>query len=130
MSEVNVDMGEVRAYSVDLGAVPGEFVRFGSPALKKAAQNIKTAMQADLRASSNAGIRFVAGTVTYDDIAATGTGLETEIGPEKPQGALANIAYFGTYKGGGHTRDPREAAEEEMPAFEAEIDKIVERLFR
>lgn len=130
MSEVNVDMGEVRAYSVDLGAVPGEFVRFGSPALKKAAQNIKTAMQADLRASSNAGIRFVASTVTYDDIAATGTGLETEIGPEKPQGALANIAYFGTYKGGGHTRDPREAAEEEMPAFEAEIDKMVERLFR
>lgn len=96
--------------------------------MSKGALNIKRAMQQDLQQSGNAGIRHVARSISYDLIDGDNT-VEAEIGPDKPSGALANIAYFGTSKGGGHTRDPIEALNEEAAVFEKAIADIVEDIW-
>lgn len=96
--------------------------------MSRGALNIKRAMQHDLEQSGNAGIRHVARSISYDLIDGDGT-VEAEIGPDKPSGALANIAYFGTSRGGGHTRDPIEALSEESAALEKAIADIVEDIW-
>lgn len=128
MSGVEIDTSEVRQFAADATRLPGELSRWLRPAVSKGALNIKRAMQADLKASGNAGLRHVARSISYDLIDGDGT-VEAEIGPDKPSGALANIAYFGTSKGGGHTRDPIEALNEEAAAFEKAIADIVEDIW-
>lgn len=128
MSGVEIDTSEVRQFAADATRLPGELSRWLRPAVSKGALNIKRAMQQDLQQSGNAGIRHVARSISYDLIDGDGT-VEAEIGPDKPSGALANIAYFGTSKGGGHTRDPIEALNEEAAAFEKAITEIVEEIW-
>ena len=128
MSGIEIDTSEVRQVAADATRLPGELSRWLRPAVSKGALNIKRAMQADLKASGNAGIRHVARSISYDLIDGDNT-VEAEIGPDKPSGALANIAYFGTSKGGGHTRDPIEALNEEAAAFEKAIADIVEDIW-
>ncbi len=128
MSGVEIDTSEVRQFAADATRLPGELSRWLRPAVSKGALNIKRAMQQDLQQSGNAGIRHVARSISYDLIDGDNT-VEAEIGPDKPSGALANIAYFGTSKGGGHTRDPIEALNEEAAAFEKAIADIVEDIW-
>lgn len=118
-------MGEVRAFAADLSKVDGRLTRHLTPVVRRGGVNIKNSMQADLRKSSNAGFRYIASTVSYDEI---DDGLGVEVGPVTPDGALENIAYFGSYKGGGTVRDPREALDEEVPSFLDELGKIAEGL--
>lgn len=128
MSGIEIDTSEVRQVAADATRLPGELSRWLRPAVSKGALNIKHAMQQDLQQSGNAGIRHVARSISYDLIDGDNT-VEAEIGPDKPSGALANIAYFGTSKGGGHTRDPIEALNEEAAAFEKAIADIVEDIW-
>lgn len=128
MTGIEIDTSEVRRAAADATRLPGELARWLLPAVNKGAVNIKKAMRSDLQASSNGGIRAVAATVSYD-IHHDGPSIEAEVGPSKPAGALANIAYFGTSRGGGRTRDPREPLEEEAAAFEEAITSIVEDLW-
>lgn len=128
MSGIEIDTTEVRQIAADAGRLPGELSRWLRPAVSRGALTIKRAMQADLEQSGNAGIRAVARSISYD-ITDTGTTVEAEIGPDKPSGALANIAYFGTSRGGGHTRDPIEPLTEEAEAFRKAIAEIVEDLW-
>lgn len=128
MTGIEIDTTEVRQIAADAGRLPGELSRWLRPAVSKGALNIKHAMQSDLEASGNAGIRDVARSISYD-INDAGTTIEAEIGPDKPSGALANIAYFGTSRGGGHTRDPIEPLNEEAEAFQKAVAEIVEDLW-
>lgn len=128
MSGIEIDTSEVRQIAADAGRLPGELSRWLRPAVSKGALNIKRAMQTDLEASGNAGIRHVARSISYD-LNDGGNAVEAEIGPDKPSGALANIAYFGTSRGGGHTRDPIEPLNEEAEAFQKAIAEIVEDLW-
>lgn len=128
MSGIEIDTSEVRQIAADAGRLPGELSRWLRPAVSKGALNIKRALQADLEQSGNAGIRAVARSISYD-LTDTGTTVEAEIGPDKPSGALANIAYFGTSRGGGHTRDPIEPLNEEAEAFQKAVAEIVEDLW-
>lgn len=128
MSGVEIDTSEVRQFAVDATRLPGELSRWLRPAVSKGALNIKRALQQDLEQSGNAGIRHVARSISYDLIDG-GNAVEAEIGPDKPSGALANIAYFGTSRGGGHTRDPIEALNEESEAFQKAIADIVEDIW-
>jgi len=70
------------------------------PVIQKAALNIKSEMIADARASTH--FKGMAGSISYDT-EITRNGIEAEIGPDKDRrgGALGNIAYFGTPRGGG-----------------------------
>lgn len=128
MSGIEIDTAEVRHLAADATRMPGELSRWLRPAVSRGALNIKRAMQADLEQSGNAGIRAVARSISYDLIDGDHT-IEAEIGPDKPSGALANIAYFGTSRGGGHTRDPIEPLNEEAEAFQKAVADIVGELW-
>ena len=128
MTGIEIDTTEVRSLAADATRMPGELSRWLRPAVSKGALNIKRAMQQDLEESGNAGIRHVARSISYD-LTDTGTTVEAEIGPDKPSGALANIAYFGTSRGGGHTRGPVEPLNEEAEAFQKAIADIVEDIW-
>lgn len=125
---VEIDMSEVRAFAADVTRMPGELSRHVRPAVVRGGVQIKAGMRRDLEASSNAGIRHIAGTVAFDVNEGPGF-IEAEVGPSKPDGGLANIAYFGTWKGGGHTRDPQEVLDEEAPRFEEALAGIVEEVW-
>lgn len=125
MANVDLDMSEVRELAVDMTRVDSRLTRHLIPVVKRGALNVKNAMQADLRKSSNAGFRHVASTVNFDDLDG---GLGAEIGPTKPAGALANVAFFGTSRGGGTVRDPSEALADEEPNFIRELGRVAEEL--
>lgn len=129
MANMHLDMSEVQEFAADLGRVPQELSRHALPALKKAAQNVKNEMQADLRGSSHRGFSAIASKVSYDDPTDGPSGYETEIGIEKEgAGKLGNLAIYGSHKGGGSHMPPEHFAELEMPAFERAVGDIAEEL--
>lgn len=129
MADIRIDTSEVKEYAVSLDRIPGELTRHAVPALKRAAQNVKTSMQDDFRGSSNAGFQKIAGKVAYDEPSGSGASFSTEVGIDKGgAGSLGNLAVYGSYKGGGTHDSPEEHAEREMPAFEAAIDQLIEGL--
>lgn len=82
--------------------------------VKKAAQNVKTAIESDVGASSNAGLRQVR--IGYET-GSTGTVEYADVSPrEGGSSNLANIAFFGTARGGG-THRFYEHAEDELPTL-------------
>lgn len=82
-----------RALSADAGV---------TAAVKHGAQDIKTAVRADLASSSNKAIARIP--VSYE-MKPTPTRVEADIAPQRGgAGSLANIAFFGTSRGGGTHR--------------------------
>ena len=128
MPEISIDAHEVRELAADFTRVPGELSRHAIPVLSKGALNIKNQMRESFEASGNAGFRYVGRTVSYD-LTTEGNELSAEIGPDKPSGALANVAIFGTPRGGGTVADPREALEAEAPRFTEALADLAEELF-
>ena len=129
MPEISVDAHELRSFAVDMTRMPGVLSRHAVPVLSRGALNIKRQMAADFEASGNAGFRHVGRTVSYDLTTDSATELSAEIGPDKPSGALANVAVFGTSRGGGTVPDPREALDAEAPRFEKAIGDLVEEVW-
>lgn len=125
MAGVEIDVSEVRALAHDMSRVDKRLARHLIPVVRKGAVNIRDSMRTDLRGSSNPGFRHVASTVSFDML---DNGYAVEVGPSKPAGALANVAYFGTSKGGGTVRDPKEALHDEADNFIRELDKLAEEL--
>ncbi|BCW47908.1 hypothetical protein [Arthrobacter sp. StoSoilB13] len=91
---------EVRRLATNLGRIAGDAVKDVDEVLKKGAQNIKTEMQADVSGSPH--FKGMAGAITYDSHYLPGRARYV-IGPDKGRrgGALGNIYYFGTSRGGG-----------------------------
>lgn len=100
MSEFRVDVTEVRRLAENLGRVAGRAVADVDAVLKKGAQNVKDEMVADARGSMH--FKGMAGAISYDSAYRIGT-PRYEVGPDKGRkgGALGNIYYFGTSRGGG-----------------------------
>lgn len=95
------------------------------PTFAKAGLNVKNAINDDLAASRNAGFRRIR--VSYDPIPSA-EGIGVEIGPrEGGANELANIAFFGTAKGGG-THRFYEFGEEEMPTLQSQVQKVTSEL--
>lgn len=97
------------------------------PIVKKAAQNIKKAMQDDAKKSRH--FKQIARSVTYDVNIFQFDGdasIEAEIGFDKaasPSAALAGIAIFGSSRPGGRTvRNPEAALADEAPEFERQLE--------
>jgi hypothetical protein len=80
-------------------------------AVKKGAQNIKTAIRSDLAASSHTNLRKIP--IAYE-IKVDGLRVEADIAPVKTAGGLANIAFFGGAHGGGGTHRFYEHGEAEF----------------
>ena len=85
-----------------------------SAAVKKGAQNVKNSIRDDLKGSGNAAFRRIPISYTLQESAGR---ITAEIGPTKGgTGSLANIAFFGTAKGGG-THWFYQFAEQELPTL-------------
>lgn len=99
-----IDTSQVTRLAATLAAAPLKKQRLVKAAVKKGAQNIKNEILKDVRSSSNAGFRRIP--IEYE-LKDSGTTIEADIspaevghGPGHP-GSLANLAFFGSAKGGG-----------------------------
>lgn len=83
-----------------------------SASVTKGAQNVKNSIRDDLKGSGNKAFRRIPISYTLQESAGR---ITAEIGPTKGgAGSLANIAFFGTARGGG-THRFYEHGEEELP---------------
>lgn len=88
--------------------------------VKRGAQNVKNNIREDLSSSGNKSIRSIP--ITYEVKESAGR-ITAEIGPSKGgTGSLANIAFFGTAKGGG-THKFYEHGEDELPRLAEHVAK-------
>src|SRR5690625_3619740 len=122
MARISIDTREVRAAVVDMTGVDSRLRRDTAAVVKKGATNIVNVMRQEVGASINFnGFKQIRYDMSED--------FEAEIGPEKGGPvAGANIAYFGTSRGGGTVEDPEAALEREIPAFEKHMLDIAERV--
>lgn len=127
MARIDLDMSEVRDLAADMRAVDGRLARHIIPTVKKGAQNIKQEIAENFRASGNAGFRYVGGTVSYD-LTTSVNEISAEIGPVKGAGSLANVAVFGTSRGGGTVPDPAQALANEAVGFGKALGEVAEGL--
>ena len=117
---VSVDMSEVRALAVDMRQAARKTTGETKKIVERAAVEIKKDLTEKLQ-----GSRHFKGfaRVSYD---LTDGGFGAEIGPAKGgPGAGANLAYFGTSRGGGTVEDPIEALLREAPEVERRLSDLL-----
>ncbi|MGO2411600.1 hypothetical protein ACTXIU_13425 [Glutamicibacter arilaitensis] len=116
---------ELRAFAADLGKIAHQALPDTDAVLKKGAQKIKDDLVADARGSKH--FKGMAGSISYDSMYGIGH-AKYEIGPDKGRrgGALGNIYYFGTSRGGG-TGDLEGPLAREAPNIERELNKLVDK---
>lgn len=97
-----IDVGQVNELAERLATVAAHKHVLVAAAVKHGAQNIKDSVQSDLQSSGNRAIRRIG--IAYE-MKEKGTVIEADIGPREGGASdLANIAFFGTSRGGGHHR--------------------------
>lgn len=126
--KLDIDASAVRELAADLTAIPGRLPEQAQAVMQRGALEIKRAWGADLGASSLAATKAAGRSIRYDTKSASASHIEVEIGPEKPSGAFANIAIWGTSRGGGTHADPSVFLEREAPSIEDHLGRIVEDL--
>ena len=91
---------ELRQLATNLGHVAGDALKDVDAVLKKGVDNIKREMVADVSASKH--FYGMAGSFSYESHYLPGR-ARWVVGPDKSRrgGALGNIYYFGTSRGGG-----------------------------
>ena len=120
-----IDVSQVTALAEKLAAAPLKKRLLVTASIKKGAQNIKEAVTEDLQGSSNSAIARIP--IAYE-MKDRGVMVEADIGPrEGGAGELANIAFFGTSKGGG-THDFYQHGEDELDATAKYVAKAAEGL--
>lgn len=123
---ISADVSQLREFAVQVGQVPHEMRSKLDAVTERAGLNMKKQLQAEARQSKSFGV--IAPAISYDTIH-TRDSSGVEVGPVKGSpGSLANIAYFGTSRGGGTVPDPRGALDAEAPRFEEYVGRIVEDL--
>ena len=128
MAKVEIDTSEVRALQADMTKVDSRLARHLRPVVSKGALNIKETLREEMSESSGGGKGFapVTRAISYD---LDDDGYGAVIGPEKgAPGSLANVAYFGTSRGGGTVADPEDALEQEADAFIEHLADMAEEL--
>lgn len=121
---MSADVSEVEEFAIDLGRSGGKVLREVERSVFKGAMAIKRGMAQELQASTH--FRPIARSVDFD-FKSSRDGIEAEIGPKHGPGEpgnLANIAYFGTSRGGG-TVDFMKPFNDEVPRFEKAIADVI-----
>lgn len=101
----SVDLSELRAFSANLGKIASGALKDVDAVLKKGVDNMKREMQADIKTSKHFSSKKKSGleqSITYESHYLPGR-ARWVVGPDKSRrgGALGNIYYFGTSRGGG-----------------------------
>ncbi len=104
---------ELRQLATNLGHVAGDALKDVDAVIQKGALNIKKEMAYSAVWSKH--FKGMAGSISYDSHYLPGR-VRYVIGPDKSRrgGALGNIAYFGTSRGGG-TLDIDQPLQSESP---------------
>lgn len=115
---------ELYAFANDLGKIAVEAVPETNKILEKGALKIKNGLVSNLQGSRS--FKGMAGSISYDPKFSGLTSLGYVIGPDKARrgGALGNIAFFGTSRGGG-TVDLEGPLREEAPVIEGLLEDLV-----
>ena len=118
------DASELRNFAAELGRVEPKVERQVNSVMSKGALNIKNTLREDLRHSRH--FKQIAPTISYDIEKSDGA-IEAEIGPNKHYRAarLANIAYFGTSRGGGKTADFDNGLRKELPNLTEHLRRVM-----
>ena len=121
---------ELRALATNLGHVAGSALKDVDAVLKKGVNNIKTEMIADVSGSEH--FKGMARAITYESHYLPGR-ARWVVGPDKSRrgGALGNIYYFGTSRGGGSGDIEKPLRSEEpktMRALADLLDKWADKL--
>jgi len=121
---------ELRQFATNLGRIAGSAVKDVDGVIKKGAQNIKDEMRADVKTSKHFSSKKKSGleqSITYDSHYLPGK-VRYEIGPDKYKrgGALGNIYYFGTSRGGG-SGDIDKPLRSEEPRTMSALDALAAR---
>lgn len=130
MSSISIDTSQLRAYAREIEGAADLLDSQVEAVVSKGALNIKNQMRADMEASLY--FKGTSPAISYDmrSGGAFGGGfVEAEIGPVtgKP-GSLANVAYFGTSRGGGTVADPQVALDAEEPKFTAALEALMAKV--
>ena len=108
-----IDVSQVEDLAKTLAAVPLRSQALVAAAVKHGAQNIKQSVSEDLQSSRNHAFRRIR---IHYDMQERGPVVEADIGPEQGgASSLANLAFFGTSRGGGHHRFYEHGADELEP---------------
>jgi hypothetical protein len=121
VTSISFDASELRALAADLTKAGADIEAKALGVVTKGALNIKNQLRTEMLASRH--FKGIARSISYDIHGAQmfGAGvIEAEIGPISDPGSggnLANIAYFGSSRGGGTVPDPAGALDAELPNF-------------
>lgn len=125
---MSFDMGEVSEFAKAIEGKAAATPEQVEAVTHRGANNIKRRLREEMFASKH--FKGAGPAIDYDlrSGGAFGGGfVEAEVGPERGKpGSLANIAYFGTSRGGGTVADPQEALDAEAPNFEKYIGDLAE----
>lgn len=98
---IRIDAGEVSALASRIERAIVRTNAAVAPIVRKGAQNIKNDVRKDLATSGNHGIASIP--IGYE-ITSTVRTVRADVAPLYKAGGLANVAFFGTSKGGGGHR--------------------------
>ncbi|MBF1141012.1 MAG: hypothetical protein HXL63_08535 [Thermobifida sp.] len=121
------DVTQLRALAADFASAQeaGSAVQVG---VRNALDSAKERARQDYRAFPNKGIAKVGDTFSYDT-KPSGAVVQAEFGPSKPKGALANIAIWGTPKGGGGMPHPADYMDDKVTdEIASTLDEILDKL--
>ncbi len=125
----SIDDSELRAFAATLANAGAATEKDVVGVVHKGANNIVRDMKRQAKSSRH--FKGFASAISYDMKGGSAFGggvVEAEIGPRRGKpGSLANIAYFGTSRGGGTVEDPQMALEREVPAFEKALVDVALR---
>lgn len=116
---------ELRQFVINIGRVVDGAYDQVDAVIFKGAMNMKREMVADLSKSQH--FKGAAGSITFEQHN-TRDVIRRELGPDKsrPGGALGNIYYFGTSRGGG-TGDIDKPLNSEEPRVLSAMQALVDR---
>ena len=116
---------ELRQFAIALERIVDGAYEQVDAVVTRGAVNVKREMIADV--SSSPHFKGMAGAITYEH-KNTRNLIRREIGPDKgrPGGALGNIYYFGTSRGGG-SGDIEKPLRTEEPRYVSAMQALVDR---
>lgn len=122
-----VDVSQLMALSADFASAEeaDAAVKVG---VRNALDSAKQRARDAYKSFPNKGIAKVGETFSYDTETSGGV-TRAEFGPTKPKGALANIAIWGTSRGGGGLPHPADFMDDKVTQEIADtLDEIVRKL--
>lgn len=122
-----VDVSQLMTLAADFASAEeaGQAVKVG---VQNALDGAKQRARDAYKGFPNKGIAKVGETFSYDSKASGGV-VQAEFGPTKPKGALANIAIWGTSRGGGGLPHPADFMDDKVTSEIADtLDEIVRKL--